>query len=574
MESIEKKKPKWRPFINLLVKSKVPWHWYILAVILQFGITTLYVKTPQLAGQIMQGQIFDKVIVNKYIGITIVMSIIALGRSLFNSWILYFTDRNIQRTVWKKFIKIPMPLLDKVNPSSLPSRVTSDVSNLSYAINYFFSLVNSTYSLWLTLTTIYMISPKMLPPMAALIPIIFIVNIVSGKFMYKGKNLVQETFSDFTAFVSERLFNLRLVKSLGTEDFETSNGNEKANKAANADIYLANVDLFSQMIVYSLEAFCTAVVLIYGGMLVGKGELDAGSLFTLYIYAGMIAMDAIQYIFFYQELKKAQGSTKKVTEIWESESESFKRNRSFSLPDADINFEKVSFGYDKENILSNLSFTIPSGKITAIVGPSGSGKTTVLKLLERFYIPNKGQIKFGDVPVEDINLDEWRRSIGYVPQNAPLLSGTIRDNIVYGLDREATDEEIIRAAKLANAYDFISNLPEGFNTDIGEFGSSLSGGERQRVAIARTIIKDPDYLLLDEATCNLDAQNECEVQEALNNMMSERTTIIVAHNIKTVANADNIIVLEDGKVKAIGKHNELYQGNSLYKKYYDLQFDV
>jgi ATP-binding cassette subfamily B protein AbcA/BmrA len=240
---------------------------------------------------------------------------------------------------------------------------------------------------------------------------------------------------------------------------------------------------------------------------------------------------------------------------------------------ADIKLENVSFKYNTQDVLSNVDMVIPKGKVTAIVGPSGSGKTTILSLLERLYVPQGGKIKFGDTEVESINLDEWRNATGYIQQNSPLLSGTIRDNITYGMNRDVKDEEVFRAAKLANAYDFIMKLPEGFDTNIGQLGGKLSGGERQRIALTRMIIKDPDYLLLDEATSSLDAENESQVQAALDNIMKGKTAVVVAHNMKTVVNADNIIVLDGGKVQASGKHDELYKKNNLYKQYFDLQFN-
>ena len=234
--------------------------------------------------------------------------------------------------------------------------------------------------------------------------------------------------------------------------------------------------------------------------------------------------------------------------------------------------DDISFRYEEQEVLKHVSFTIPKGRVTAIVGPSGAGKTTLLSLLERLYTPDGGEIRFGSTPVERIHLDQWRGATGYIQQASPLLSGTIRDNIAYGLNRPATEDEVVKAARMANAYDFIMKLPDGFDTQVGAMGGKLSGGQRQRIAIARMIIKNPDYLLLDEATSALDAENETEVQAALTAMMAGRTAVVVAHNLRTVVNADQIIVMNQGRVQAVGTHKSLYGSSELYTKYFDLQF--
>ncbi|QSB08732.1 ABC transporter ATP-binding protein [Lysinibacillus fusiformis] len=566
-------KQTWGPFFNLLTKSKLPWKWYVLHLIGGIFLATLNVKLPQLTGEIMQGNIFDANLVTQYITVFVLYTISNIALSIFGSWINLNVDRNIQKLVLKKFVRLPIPFFNKLNPSSLTSRITSDATTVSLSIQLLFSLINVTYTLALTLIIVNSINNKMLIAMAFLIPWVIIVSVLPGRVMFNATNYLQTTYSMFTNFVSERLLNLRLIKSSGSEEIEANKGYEVGEKQYKSEVYLAKVNFVVQPFIYSTQAICQIIVIVYGGVLVGKGELEMGQLITLFMYSQMIPAMANQYIICFQQIKKAQGATKKISEIVKIESEKFERKISFALPDDDINFKNVSFSYDGKKVLNNLNFIIPKRKITAIVGPSGSGKTTILNILEQFYDLNSGKITFGKVPIQDIHLDEWRNAFGYVQQNSPLLSGTIRDNIVYGLNREVKDEEVIRAAKLANIYDVIKELPDGLNTFIEDVENKLSGGEKQRIAIARTIIKNPDYLLLDEATCNLDAKNEYEVQSAINNLMKEKTTIVVAHNIKTITNADNIIVIDNGEIKGTGKHETLYNENPLYRKYFDLQFN-
>ena len=232
----------------------------------------------------------------------------------------------------------------------------------------------------------------------------------------------------------------------------------------------------------------------------------------------------------------------------------------------DLSIKDLTFSYKDRPIIKEISLTIPAGKTTAIVGPSGSGKTTLFALLERFYKPDSGEIFSAIRASIRFQLQSWRSQFGYVSQESPLMSGTIRENIKYGIEREVSEQEIEQAAKLANAMEFINRLPDGMETEVGERGIKLSGGQRQRIAIARAVIRNPKILLLDEATSNLDSESELLVQKALQTLMKGRTTLIIAHRLSTVLDADQIVVLEGGKITGVGTHHKLFQSNSLYRK--------
>lgn len=267
------------------------------------------------------------------------------------------------------------------------------------------------------------------------------------------------------------------------------------------------------------------------------------------------------------------GSAERLRIILEQPSES--EDKEYQMPEKHntLAFHEVGFGYEKDKqILLNTTFTIPDRKVTAIVGPSGSGKTTIFSLIERFYEPDAGKIYWGDQDIRSFNLHDWRKKIGYVSQESSLLVGTIRDNIIYGREDEVSEQEMNEVARLAYAHDFIDSLPRKYETEVGERGIQLSGGQRQRIAIARALLRNPDILLLDEATASLDSDSEHEVQKALHFLMKDRTTIVIAHRLSTVIRADQIIVFEYGQVTGVGRHEELLQTHPSYTAWAFKQF--
>jgi len=567
------KKQPWGPFIKQVLGPNVPWIWYIANLAVSLAMANIMMAGYSLSGRIMSGEaVSDSSILWQYAGLMVLSMAISLAIGFSGEWANIWTERELQTRLWTRMVQMPMRLYDRQDPSSLISRVTVDTTLVTYALTYVFSLVNYIYSLGLMLGEIWRMNRNITLSLLLVLPYIWATMYIPGRFKFSAKKEVQEKLAKLTTFVAERLGSITLVKSAASENADLQLGYECAEELYKANLKYWLIDGASQPFTYSTEGIVGAIILISGSLMVQNGQLDMAGLMTMFAMRQSIYIYMIQFIFCFHHLKDAQGSTAKIAELMASEPEKLGREKSFTQPDADIAFENVSFRYEDKDVIQNVSIIIPKGKVTAIVGPSGAGKTTLLSLLERLYLPNGGQLKFGDTPAEKIHLDQWRGAMGYIQQNSPLLSGTIRDNIVYGLNREAKDEEVIAATRKARAYDFIMKLPQGFDTDIGQLGGKLSGGERQRIAIARMIIKDPDYLLLDEATSSLDAENEAEVQAALSGMMEGRTAVVVAHNLRTVVNADNIIVMDQGRIRATGTHQSLYGSNELYTKYFDLQF--
>ena len=565
-------KQDWKPFFKLLRISHLPWIPYIVVLVVQLVVNTVTLQLPQVQGEILAGNIQDTTTVVTYAVVTVVNALISLPLSYFNSLNSAITDRNLRRTIWGRIVHMPMRRLDSVPPTSLISRVTSDSSNISYTITYVFSMVTTIYSLATLLAMIAGMNQTMALLMALTIPCIVIASIPSH-FMHNVQHEAQGALSKYTNFLAERLGALKQIKASCAEEQEDQKNDADAKAYFKANVKQAVLDLLAQPLTYGMDAVVQAVILIYGGYLLSNGILDTANMVALFNYGTSLPMLCYQFIFFWQELKKSQGATHTVSAFVDCPAEQMQSVRSFAIPDNDLRLEDVSFQYgDGKPVLDHVNLRIPTGKVTAIVGPSGSGKTTVLKLLERLYQPTSGRLMLGDIPAEDIHLSEWRESFGMVPQSSPLLFGTIRDNITYGMPQGSVSEEQLKnAMDAANVTEIVQRLPDGLDTDVGDVGSKLSGGEKQRVALARMMIRDPEYLLLDEATSSLDAENEHKVSKALARMEKGRTTVIVAHNLRTVQQADQILFMENGKVVASGTHQELYATNPTYRRYVDLQ---
>ncbi|MCD8107218.1 MAG: ABC transporter ATP-binding protein/permease [Oscillospiraceae bacterium] len=558
--------------IRRVLHKNVPWLWYLGNMVVSLFIGSLTAGLPEVEAQIMAGEIFDTGLLISFVLLSIFNVVLGAAYSASVTWAGYYTERNIQNRLWGKLIRLPMREYEKQAPSSLISRVTSDTTQASTFLTNVLQLIYLVFTLIMVIGTILSKNLTIALLLCAIIPYIAFITIVPGKLRFKTSAQKQTTFADFTSVITQRLNAVRRVKGAAMEDEDIDLCYEAAKENYRAEMKYALADCGFQPFAYLAEAMIFAIILIMGGHMVQNDTMTQSDLVAMFIQGNNVYAFTLMIISIFYMFKDVQGATQTIGELMLSEDEPMERTVPFTQSDDDIVLEHVNFSYEDREVLKDLSFTIPNGKTTAIVGPSGAGKTTLLSILERLYLPSSGTIRFGDTPVEDIHLDQWRNAIGYVQQNSSLLSGTIRENIAYGLDRPVSDEELIHAAKLSHAYDFIEKLPDGLDTEIGQLGGKLSGGERQRIAISRMIIREPDYLLLDEATCNLDAENEAQVQSSINEMVIGRTAVIVAHNLRTILDADQIVVLDNGCVQASGTHAELYQTCELYKKYIDLQF--
>ena len=399
------------------------------------------------------------------------------------------------------------------------------------------------------------------------IPLFVVIMIPLGKVMQKISTKTQAEIANFSGLLGRVLTEMRLVKVANTEQVELDKAHLNLKEIYKLGLKQAKIAAVIQPISGLIMLLTIGIILGFGGIRISSGAITAGTLVAMIFYVIQMSMPLVNLSTLMTDYKKAVGASSRIYEIMQEPLEEVYLPTGQTLENGNIDFEHVHFAYDTKEVLHDLEFTIPKGKVTAFVGPSGSGKSTIFNLIERMYDVTQGDIRYNGVSIYNLPLSDWRNKIGYVMQSNAMMSGTIRDNILYGINREVTDAELMKYTQLANCHDFIMDFDEGYDTLVGERGLKLSGGQRQRIDIARSFVKNPDILLLDEATANLDSESEKKIQESLETLMEDRTTVVIAHRLSTIMKADQIIFLDGGRVTGIGKHKELMASHQKYKEF-------
>ncbi|QHZ47125.1 ABC transporter ATP-binding protein [Bacillus sp. NSP9.1] len=573
-QSLKKQKnhASWRVFLKFYTKIKLPWHLYILTFLLTLAMTKLSLLLVPYTSRIYQGDIATSAFLSGFILWTLAHAGTQLIHTIVSGYSRIISVRNARSAVWFKILMLPSSVYDREQPHRLISRVTTDTENAVSAPMSVAGFISAIYGI----TVAYLEMNKIYPDLAKLIlivvPVALIIIVAIGKLQYRIQYLITNALAQMTSFFSERLTNIQYIKTANVENDEYRRGLEASGIKYKADVTAALLRMLQMPIGYVVKYAIMIIVFAGGAFYVRKGDMQTSGLVEFYSYSLILMPRFFEIVTQWQNIKISHGGTHKIAALMDMEEELAQGNLSLGNERAgDVRFENVSFQYaeDKE-ALKGVNFTIPSGKVTALIGENGSGKSTVLKLLERLYTPDDGVIRAGEHSINDIKLDEWREKIGYVSQQCQVIPGTIAENIAYGLKGSYTKEELIQASKLANAYDFIMKLSDGLDTLVNS-DVKLSGGELQRLAIARAIMKDPEYLLLDEATSNLDWISRWEVMKGLDNMIQGRTLIMITHDMEMARKADHIVVLKNGRVENQGNYNEVLASSETFATFIRLQ---
>ncbi|SFU10398.1 ABC transporter, permease/ATP-binding protein [Algoriphagus locisalis] len=509
------------------------------------------------------------------VGILAVQSVFSFFRVWLFALVSERSMRDIRLALYSRMVRLPMTFFDKRRTGELISRITSDVSMLQDTFSVTLAeLFRQVVTLIAGVIFLMVNTPKLTLFMLATFPVLVVIAMVFGKFIRKLSKSTQDELAAANVIVEETLQSISTVKSFVGEAFESARYGAGLNRVVGVALRAAKYrGAFISFIIFALFGGIVAVMW-YGASLVSSGEMSVGELVSFVLYTTFIGGSIAGLGDIYGQVQKAIGSSERVLEILDEEPESVAGQKTDNFQ-GKISFDHVGFHYPTRpemEVLKDLTFYVNPGEKVALAGHSGAGKSTIIQLLMRFYDVQKGSIQVDDRQLSEWDLENLRSHVGMVPQEVLLFGGSIRENIAYAKPG-ATEEEIILASKKANAWQFISQFPEGLDTLVGERGVKLSGGQRQRVAIARAILKDPSILILDEATSSLDAESEHLVQEALDELMKGRTTIIIAHRLATIRKVDRIYVLSDGEIVEQGNHVDLLtREDGFYANLVRLQF--
>ncbi|MCB0619570.1 MAG: ATP-binding cassette domain-containing protein [Saprospiraceae bacterium] len=565
-----------------------PYRWSLfLGLLLLFLSSLVFMVFPYLAGlmvDVAQGKaewgltLGDLGLV--LLGILIIQGSFSYARVMLFARVSEKGIADVRRAVYDKMISLPVVFFEKSRVGELVSRLTADVEKLYSAFSITLAeFLRQVIILVAGIIFLGITTPELALIMLATFPVVVISAMFFGRYIRKLSKKRQEELANSNTIVSETMQTIQTVKAFTNEWFESRRYGSSIDKVVRfAMQYARGRAIFAAFIIVIL--FGALFFIIWqGANLLQRGDITAGDLIAFVSYTAIIGGAIAGLGNFYTELLGAIGATERVRDILKQEDEVEVR-KSESAPGlsilGDIRYEDVHFHYptrEDVEVLKGISFSVKAGQKVALVGSSGAGKSTIVQLLLRFYDLQGGDILVDGRSIREFDISAYRRHIAVVPQEVLLFGGTIRENILYGRP-DATEEEVIEAARQANALDFIRSFPDGLETLVGERGVKLSGGQRQRIAIARAILKDPAILLLDEATSSLDAESEKVVQDALNTLMEGRTSIIIAHRLATIREVDCIYVIDQGRVIEQGTHEQLsLLENGMYNNLARLQFE-
>ncbi|AEV95272.1 ABC transporter ATP-binding protein [Pediococcus claussenii] len=552
-------------------------------------ITALQFVMPQFTQYIIDKIIPDKSMTKLFYSVALmILAAVLLG--VFNYFSTYYMSIMSQNSIltlrenlFRHILSLDSAYFESSKTGDLMVRLTSDINNLQSLISAnMLSIIGNFFTFVGVLVFIIIVNWQMALAVSITFPLMFFIYRIFRTRIRTAFRNARVSQADMSNQMQNTLTQIQLIKSFTNEKAESKKFDQFADQNRQYMIEASrNQAIFSPSIDF-VNYLGTAIILLLGSYFVIKGQLLVGQMVAYISYVAMLQSPIRSFTQLLNQIQQSLISYGRIIDVIGVQPKIIDSPDAENFPQIKqgIKLDDISFSYSTDNVnfndgsnaLNNVTFNIPYGKTTALVGHSGAGKTTITKLLTRFYEVTSGNIFFDNIPIKDIKIKSLRDNIAIVSQDVDIIDGTIRENIMYG-ESDISDKNIHEAAQMANIDDYIVKLPDGLDTQVGERGIKLSGGQKQRISIARALLKDAQVIILDEATAALDNESEKAIQHALNNLLTNRTSLVIAHRLSTIHNADNIIVMDQGRVVESGTHENLLKQNSYYKKLYDAQFE-
>lgn len=557
----------WRLFLQFFKKAKLPWFLIVFVVIVSLAQTRISLMLPGSTAGLFSGDFSQETLIQ----VILYYLCSAALTAVINYLVLLAESRtaiDLRVNSWKRMMHTKAEFYDQNDPQNLLVAITAETEEISRAlINLLTYTIPSISYIVGALLVLQDYHYKLSLVMLVAIPIYGFNAIFWGRWTTKTTYQTKQEVGNLTAYLAERVRNLPLIKYCVTEKKEEEKGNRVINRLYKANMRLSYCSVTSSVYLGLADVAITIISVIVGAMLLRTGEIDMEAWLAFFLFMPSVPSYIGSLIYVWMSIKTTQGQVIRYNRILEAPEEQTKKEEKKSeIPNGDMKLQNVSFAYEDQEILHNLNVTIPSGKVTAIVGPSGSGKTTLLKMLERFYEPTGGELILDGEDIKQFDMQAWRKQISYVQQEAGVFSGSIRKNLIYGLGYEPTESEIQKAIEISGLKSVLEELPNGLETDLSAYGDSISGGQRQRLVIARELLKNAKMILLDEPTSALDVDTASSIADTVLKQFRGKTIVSVTHELNFIAGADQIIVMEKGKVVGQGTHEELMKNCSVYQE--------
>lgn len=562
----KKQTASWKSLLKIYKTAKIPWLWLIMVALFSVVTQWLAVISVPYASAVDTGTMKGGSWLVSFVLITVIYNILDGGYDAVNGMGGATMARSVRRNMWRKLLHLPVKVYEKEEPQNFVSRMTKDTTYAYAALTALIQIFSISYGCYVALKEVIEIYADFAWLVVVTIPVLIICAWIVGKIHYKMNKILNDSYAKVTSYYGERLPNVKYIKMNNMEEKEYQKAVEINQGKYKADVRYWTLYALSAPITSIAHYISVIVVMWVGSAFVRTGDMEVGELISLKGYFEIVMQNVTLFLGVWQAIKASHGGCEKLAELIDTEEEKMTSGGGTAEAGQDIVFRNVSFRYDVDGktVLQNASFTIPGGKVTAIVGENGCGKSTVMRLLERFDTPVDGSITVGSKNLSELDLYKWRENLGYVFQGNQLVKGTVWENLAYGAPQDFTDAMLYAAARDADALDFIQEKDDGFSTMIDPFAPDFSGGQQQRIAIARVLLKQPDYLIMDEATSGIDNVTEKAIWSRVRARMAGKTTILISHDMDVINTADHIVVIKDGTVEAEGTVEEVRKNSATY----------